>query len=100
MKSKIISELKNGLGVPRTRGEVAAQEQLRVFRQIFATKGEPRIPTTRGEVAAQEQLRVFRQIFATKGEPRIPTTRGEVAAQEQMKIIGKAKDTLNSIGNQ
>jgi hypothetical protein len=92
MKSKIISELKNGLGFPRTRGEVAAQEQLRIFRQAMATnKGEPRVPTTRGEVAAQEQLRAFGQVFATnKGEPRVPTTRGEVAAQEQMRIISKA----------
>jgi hypothetical protein len=87
MKSKIISELKNGLGVPRTRGEVAAQEQLRAFRQVIATKGEPREPTTRGEVAAQEQMRIFGQVIATKGEPREPTTRGEVAAQEQKRIV-------------
>jgi hypothetical protein len=45
---------------------------------------------TRGEVAAQEQIRAFGQVFATKGEPRAPTTRGEVAAQEQMRIISKA----------
>jgi hypothetical protein len=73
-----------------TRGEVAAQEQIRAFGQVFATKGEPRAPTTRGEVAAQEQIRAFGQVFATKGEPRAPTTRGEVAAQEQMRIISKA----------
>src|SRR5262245_7378766 len=90
MKSKLISELKNGLGFPRTRGEVAAQEQIRIFRQAMATRGEPRAPKTRGEVAAQEKLRVFGQVFTTKGEPRAPKTRGEVAAQEQMRIIGLA----------
>lgn len=62
MKSKIISELKNGLGFPMTRGEVAAQEQIKIFRQSMATsKGELRVPTTRGEVAAQEQLRIIGQ---------------------------------------
>ena len=45
MKSKIISELKNRLGFPSNRGEVAAQKQLGVFRQAFAIKGEPRLPT-------------------------------------------------------
>jgi hypothetical protein len=51
---------------------------------------------TRGEVAAQEQLRAFGQVFATKGEPRAPRTRGEVAAQEQMRIIGKALATSSA----
>jgi hypothetical protein len=31
MKSKIISELKKGLGFPQTRGEVAVREQIRIF---------------------------------------------------------------------
>jgi hypothetical protein len=47
MKTKIISELKNGLAFPRSRGEAAAQEQMRIFRQAierqnvqFLRKGE------------------------------------------------------------
>jgi hypothetical protein len=35
MKTKIISELKNGLGFAQSRGEVAAQEQIRIFRQAI-----------------------------------------------------------------
>jgi hypothetical protein len=31
------------------------------FPQVFETKGEPRAPTTRGEVAAQERLRIIGQ---------------------------------------
>ena len=78
MKSKLISELKNGLGFPRS-------------------KGEPQVPRTRGEVAAQEQIRAIGQTFATKGEPRAPTNRGEVAAQERLRIIGQA--TQNVVKN-
>ena len=71
MKSKLISELKNGLGFPRTRGE-------------------PQVPGTRGEVAVQEQIAIFRQaLAASKGEPQVPRTRGEVAAQEQIRAIGQ-----------
>ena len=84
----IISEAENRL--PQSRGEVAAQEQLRIFGQAMSTKGEPRAPTTRGEIAAQEQLRIFGQAMATKGEPRAPTTRGEIAAQEQLRILQHA----------
>ena len=47
----------------------------------------PQEPKTRGEVAAQEQIKVFGRVFATNGEPRAPTSRGEVAAQEQMRIV-------------
>jgi hypothetical protein len=91
MKSKVISGLKEELGFPRTRGEVAVQEQIKIFRQAMAiSKREPRAPTTGGEVAAQEQMRVFGLMFRTSGEPRAPQTRGEVAAQEQMRIIGQA----------
>jgi hypothetical protein len=62
MKTKIISELKNGLGFAQSRGEVAAQEQIRIFRQAMTpSKGQPQVPKTRGEVAAQEQIRIFRQ---------------------------------------
>jgi hypothetical protein len=76
-----------------TRGQVAAQEQMRILREVVtaaAIKGEPEIPQTRGQVAAQEQMRILRQAMATsKGEPRASTTRGEVAAQEQMRILSK-----------
>jgi hypothetical protein len=34
MKSKIISELKKGIGFPQSRGEVAAQEQMRILKQV------------------------------------------------------------------
>ena len=69
MKSKLISELKNGLGFPRTRGE-------------------PQVPRTRGEVAVQEQISDLQTSFtASKGEPQVPRTRGEVAAQEQIRIL-------------
>ena len=63
----IISEAENRL--PQSRGEVAAQEQLRIFGQAMSTKGEPRAPTTRGEIAAQEQLRILQHaIAASKGK--------------------------------
>ena len=68
MKEKIIiSEAEHRL--PQSRGEVAAQEQLRIFGQAMSTKGEPRAPTTRGEIAAQEQLRILQHaIAASKGK--------------------------------
>ena len=76
-----------------TRGQVAAQEQMRILREVAnaaANKEEPEIPQTRGQVAAQEQMRILRQAMATsEGEPRASTTRGEVAAQEQMRILSK-----------
>jgi len=92
MKSKIISELQNGLGFPRNRGEVVAREQQRIFGQAMATsKGEPRAPMNQGEIATQEQMRTFGQAMATsKGEPRAPMNQGEIATQEQMRIIGQA----------
>jgi hypothetical protein len=91
MKSKIVSELKKGLGFSQHRAEVAAQEQISIVRQAMtASKGAPQVPKTRGKVAAQEQMRVFGRVFATNGEPRAPTSRGEVAAQEQMRIIDHA----------
>jgi hypothetical protein len=44
MKIKIVSELKKGLGFPHSRGEVAAQENARIFGQAMAeSKVEPRI---------------------------------------------------------
>src|SRR5438874_1514589 len=45
MKSKIVSELKNGLEFPHSRGEVAAQEQRTTLGQAMtSSKGGPQIP--------------------------------------------------------
>jgi hypothetical protein len=45
MKTKIISELKNGLGFAQSRGEVAAQEQMRILQQgskfFYGNKDSP-----------------------------------------------------------
>jgi hypothetical protein len=48
---------------PRSRGEVAAQEQIRILNQVTANKTEHRLPQTRGEVAAQEQIRILNQVL-------------------------------------
>jgi hypothetical protein len=96
MKTSKVLEIKKGfVDILPTRGEVAAQEQMRIFGRVFGTGGEPRAPQTRGEVAAQEQIKIFRQAMAiSKGEPRTPTTRGEVAVQEQMRIFGRLARTV------
>lgn len=58
-------------------------------------KGTQAAPLTRGQVAAQEQVKILREVAtASKGEPRTPQTRGEVAAQEQMRIIGRYIDKI------
>ena len=91
VKEKIIvSEAEQRL--PQTRGEVAAQEQMREFRQNFVTNGEQRAPKARGEVAAQEQMRMVQHAihtYTTK-QPSVARTRGEVAAQEQIRILQHA----------
>jgi hypothetical protein len=62
-----------------------------IKEKVIISKIEPRVPQSRGEVAAQEQMRILRQaITAGKGEPRVPQSRGEVAAQEQMRILRQA----------
>ena len=61
-----------------------------VKEKIIISEAEHRLPQSRGEVAAQEQLRIFGQAMSTKGEPRAPTTRGEIAAQEQLRILQHA----------
>jgi hypothetical protein len=90
MKKNItVNEL--GQQPPKTRGEVAAQEQIRIFREAFVTtSGEPSAPRTRGEVAAQEQMKTIQQVM-TRNElqPREPRTRGEVAAQEQIRMLNQ-----------
>jgi hypothetical protein len=48
---------------PKSRGEVAAQEQIRILNQATANKTEQRLPQTRGEVAAQEQIRILNQVL-------------------------------------
>ena len=53
---------------------------------------------TRGQIAAQEQKRILREVAtaASKGEAQIPQTRGQVAAQEQMRIIGQYIDNMSA----
>ena len=47
---------------PKSRGEVVAQEQVRIVRQAMtASKVQPQVPQSRGEVAAQEQMRILQQ---------------------------------------
>jgi hypothetical protein len=51
---------------------------------------QQRVPTSRGEVAAQEQIRILNQAATNKVlQQRLPTptSRGEVAAQEQIRIL-------------
>src|SRR3712207_9398815 len=89
--------LKKGNQVsPLTRGQIAAQEPLRILREALASKitTTEQVPQTRGQIAAQEQKRILREvaITASKGEVQIPQTRGQVAAQEQMRIIGRSEE--------
>jgi hypothetical protein len=77
-----------------TRGQVAAQEQMKILRQAMAHGTAEQIPQNRGQVAAQEQIRILREVAtaANKGEAQIPQNRGQVAAQEQIRIIGQNID--------
>jgi hypothetical protein len=76
---------------PKTRGEVAAQEQIRIFRETFVTNRDTSSPRTRGEVAAQEQMKIVQHVMThNELQPRVPKTRGEVAAQEQIRILNQA----------
>jgi hypothetical protein len=87
-EKRIISEA--GQQSSKARGEVAAQEQIRIFGQVFVPNGEPRAPRTRGEVAAQEQMRIVQQAMTYRTiQSREPETRGEVAAQEQIRILNQ-----------
>jgi hypothetical protein len=96
--------LKKGTQVPPlTRGQVAAQEPLRILREALANKRRrttttEQVPQTRGQVVAQEQKRILREVAtaANKGEAQIPQTRGQVAAQEQMRIIGQYIDNMSA----
>ena len=93
--------LKKGTQVPLlTRGQIAAQEPLRILREAFASKRTTteQVPQTRGQIAAQEQKRILREVAtaANKGEAQIPQTRGQVAAQEQMRIIGQYIDNMSA----
>jgi hypothetical protein len=93
--------LKKGAEVPLlTRGQVAAQEPLRILGEAFASKRTTtteQVPQTRGLIAAEEQKRILRVVTtaASKGEAQIPQTRGQVAAQEQMRIIGQYIDNMS-----
>jgi hypothetical protein len=97
--------LKNGLLkigtqiLPLTRGQIAAQEPLRILREALTSKRRTtigQVPQTRGQIAAQEPLRILREVAtaASKGEAQIPQTRGQVAAQEQLRIIGHSIDNV------
>jgi outer membrane protein assembly factor BamD (BamD/ComL family) len=46
---------------PKSRGEVAAQEQIRILNQAATNKVQQQFPKSRGEVAAQEQIRILNQ---------------------------------------
>ena len=93
--SKIEQQKKGTQAAPLTRGQVAAQEQVKILRQALAHGTTEQVPQTRGQVAAQEQVKILREVAtASKGEPRTPQTRGEVAAQEQMRIIGRYIDKI------
>lgn len=75
---------------PKTRGEIAAQEQFRIFRKAFVTSEDASAPLTRGEVAAQEQMKILQHVMTQNGlQPREPKTRGEVAAQEQIRMLNQ-----------
>ncbi|HJR47303.1 MAG TPA: hypothetical protein VJ799_04030 [Nitrososphaeraceae archaeon] len=94
--------LKKGTQVPPlTRGQIAAQEPLRILREALASKKRittEQAPQTRGQIAAQEQKTILREVAtaASKGEAQIPQTRGQVAAQEQMRIIGQYIDNMST----
>jgi hypothetical protein len=94
--------LKKGTQVPLlTRGQVAAQEPLRILREALASKRRTtteQVPQTRGLIAAQEQKKILREVAtaASKGEAQIPQTSGQVAAQEQMRIIGQYIDNMSA----
>lgn len=94
--------LKKGTQVPPlTRGQIAAQEPLRILRGALANKRRittEQVPQTRGQIAAQEQKKILRELAtaASKGEAQIPQTRGQVAAQEQMRIIGQYIDNMSA----
>jgi len=46
----------------RSRREVAAQEQIRIFRKaMIAIKGELQVPQSRGKLSAVEQMRILQQ---------------------------------------
>jgi hypothetical protein len=54
-------EISNQFKELQSRGEIA-QEQIRILRQAMtAIKGKPQVPQSRGEVAAQEQMRILQQ---------------------------------------
>ncbi len=93
--------LKKGTQVsPLTRGQIAAQEPLRILREALASERTTtdQVSQTRGQIAAQEQKRILREVAtaASKGEAQIPRTRGQVAAQEQMRIIGQYIDNMSA----
>jgi hypothetical protein len=61
IKSKMSHLGKETINLLPARGEIAAQEQTKVFGQAFASNREPRASLNRGEIAAQEQMRIIEQ---------------------------------------
>jgi hypothetical protein len=80
---------------PKSRGEVAAQEQVRILGQAMtASKAQPQVPQSRGEVGAQEQKRIV-QLDAIQA---FPTQREMDAIQafNSSSSTGTSKDTKTS----
>jgi hypothetical protein len=97
LKNPISSSVKGRITIteaeqqsPKTRGEVAAQKQMRGLRQALLTDVGSRAPFNRGEVAAQEQMKIVQHVAAHKEvvaahkevQSREPRSRGEVGKTE------------------
>jgi hypothetical protein len=83
----------------QNRGQVAAQEQIKILREALANETEEQaLPLNRGQVAAMEQVRILREAVAgamqEQGSP--PQNRGQVAAQEQFRIMREALGISNA----
>jgi hypothetical protein len=72
------------------RGEIAVQEQKRIFGQALVTAETSHLPRSRGEVAVQEQTRIMGQAIHRSIQSGEPKTRGEIAAQEQTRMFRQA----------
>jgi|Tabmets5t2r1_1033131.scaffolds.fasta_scaffold05705_1 hypothetical protein len=83
----------------QNRGQVAAQEQIKILREALANETEEQaLPLNRGQVAAMEQVRILREAVAgaMQEQARPPQNRGQVAAQEQFRIIREALGISNT----
>ncbi|HEY9406407.1 MAG TPA: hypothetical protein VIP53_03045 [Nitrososphaera sp.] len=83
----------------QNRGQVAAQEQIKILREAVANETEEQaLPLNRGQVAAMEQVRILREAVAGAMQEQAPPpqNRGQVAAQEQFRIIREALGISNT----